>query len=75
MLIETIYVKLAEEAVDAWRPVQAEVESDVVFRLPEQAPDDEDWAFPPGSLVQCEWRQLSDGAALVATALAARRSV
>lgn len=70
MPVETIYVRLKGEAIETWRPVEAEAESDAVYRLPRQAPDDETWAFPPGSRVLCEWKNLSDGAALVAVSLA-----
>lgn len=66
----TIYVELRGEGIDVWRPVSAVRLGDDVYRLPEEAPGDEAWAFPPGANVVVEMRELSDGPALVATALA-----
>jgi hypothetical protein len=63
---EVIYVELLDEGVDVWAPVEAEPSPDGSFVLPESAPDDETWAFPPGARVICERR----GADLLATALA-----
>jgi hypothetical protein len=51
---EVIYVELLDEAVSVWRPVEAERVRDGVFLLPDAAPDDEEWAFKPGSRVRCE---------------------
>lgn len=67
---QIIYVELLDEGVDAWRPVTATEERRGVYRLPHRRPEDEQWAFPPGSLVRCEQRDLGDGSALVAIALA-----
>lgn len=66
---QTIYVELLDEGVDVWRPVEATVEADGTFRLPDQAPMDEAWRFPPGSFVRCQQKLLSDGEALVASEL------
>ncbi|HEY5317055.1 MAG TPA: hypothetical protein VIJ20_03685 [Solirubrobacteraceae bacterium] len=63
---QTIYVALVGEGVDVWRPVQARVQDDGTFQLPDRAPDGEDWQFAPGSLVRCELRRLADGETLVA---------
>lgn len=52
-----------------WRPVEATVEADRAFRLPDWAPMDETWRFPPGCVVQCQRKLLSDGEALVASEL------
>jgi hypothetical protein len=65
-----IYVELLDEAVDVWRPVVAMPEGPGIYRLTEAQPEDEKWAFPPGSRVRCEPRPLSDGTELVAIALA-----
>jgi hypothetical protein len=65
----TIFVELLDEGVDVWRPVEATVVGDGTFRLPECVPAEEVWKFPPGSLVRCEPRPLSDGEALVACEL------
>jgi hypothetical protein len=69
MATQTIYVELLDEGVDVWRPVQAELESDDIFRLPHTAAASETWRFPPGSRVRCELRNLSDEQHLVATEL------
>jgi hypothetical protein len=65
-----IYIELPDEAVAVWRPVAATPEGDGVYRLPAEKPDDEAWAFPPGSRVRAEWRLFEDGQQLVACALA-----
>ena len=65
----TIYVALKDEAVDVWRPVEAASEGGSIYRIADGAePADETWEFSPGSRVRCEWRELSDGRALVAVA-------
>lgn len=67
----TVYVYLADEAVDVWRPVEATDEGGSVYRLrDEPVPDGERWAFPPSSRVRCELRELDGGPALVAVELA-----
>jgi len=68
----TIYVYLLDEGTDVWRPVAAEELRDGVYRIISENPDpdDERWEFPPGSVVRCEDRQLSDGRFLVAVARA-----
>jgi hypothetical protein len=65
-----IYVELLNEAVETWRPVAAIPEESGVYRLPDEQNEDEAWAFPPGSRVRCEARELSGGLAQVACALA-----
>jgi hypothetical protein len=65
-----IYVQLLDEGVDAWRPVDAINEGGGVYRLPDAAPPDEAWAFPPGSRVRCETRRLSGDLVQVACAVA-----
>ena len=69
MTIQTIYIELLDEGVDVWRPIEAEAETEDIYRLPPHAPEGEAWRFAPGSRVRCEWRDLSDGAALVAVEL------
>lgn len=66
----TVYVELRDEAVDVWRAVTATLEEEGVYRLPDEQPLDEIWAFPPGSPVRCEHRVFAEGAGLVAVALA-----
>jgi hypothetical protein len=67
----TIYVALRDEGVDVWRSVEATDEGEFIYRINDAStPDTEAWEFPPGSRVRCERRELSDGPALVAVALA-----
>ncbi len=69
--VETIYVALLGEGVDAWRPVAATNEGGSVYVISDApAPPDEEWEFAPGSRVRCETRPLSEGPALVAVAAA-----
>jgi hypothetical protein len=64
-----IFVRLVDEGVDVWRPVQAERLSDGVYRIADQ-PYDRDievWEFGPGEEVVCELISSSDGQILGAT--------
>jgi hypothetical protein len=65
----TIYVQLLGEDVDVWRPVTAAHEADGTYRLPDEQPDTETWAFPPGSRVRCERRTIDGASELVAFSL------
>ena len=67
----TIFVSVADEGVDVWRPVAAQ-QRDSVYRILEQPYDREleHWQFEPGDEVKCESRNLDDGPVLVATTLA-----
>jgi hypothetical protein len=40
------------------------------YRVEGPIPDDEEWAFAPGSVVHCESRSFSDGEGLTAITLA-----
>jgi hypothetical protein len=64
----SIYVRLLDEAVDVWRPVQA-VHLDVGrYRIAEQPYDIEieTWEFVPGDEVECEVLPMAEGPALTA---------
>jgi hypothetical protein len=65
--VATIYVQLLGEAVDVWRPVQAEPVGDDTFRVDSTCPPDERWAVEPtvGDTVRCQQRTLSGGLAWV----------
>jgi len=65
-----IYVELVNEDVETWRPVTATREESGVYRLDDLHEEGEVWAFPPGSRVRCEIRELSGGSVEVACALA-----
>jgi hypothetical protein len=65
----TIFVRLLDEGVDVWRPVQAELQSDSSYRIVIQPynRDIEEWEFGPGEEVVCELIDSSDGPILAAT--------
>jgi hypothetical protein len=54
---ETIFVRLPDEAVETYRPVQAEAIRSGVYRILEQpySSTDELWEFVPGDVVLCHW--------------------
>lgn len=66
-----IFVKLLDEGVDVWRPVQARHEHDGIFTIIDQPydHDTEVWEFGPGAQVLCEMIDSSDGPILAATGL------
>ena len=69
--VATIYVKLMDEAVDVWRPVDASPEGHDMYRLADApTPATEVWEFQPGSVVRCERRELDGAMSMVAVALA-----
>lgn len=68
---QIVFVELLGEGVDVWRPVSAR-SLETGFELLEPAdydPSDEEWRFPPGSVVYVEKRKLHGGLAQVATSL------
>lgn len=56
MTLAEIFVRLLDENVDVWRPVQAEQIASDRFRIVEQPYDrgTEQWEFEPGDEVTCE---------------------
>ncbi len=54
---QTIYVYLLNEGTDAWAPAKGERVGADTFRLLPPQPRDEDWQFPPGSVVRVETQQ------------------
>ena len=64
----TIYIPLADEGTEAWRPVHAALMYDDVYEIEvDQEPPGERWGFPPSSLVRCREHTFEDGhAGLVA---------
>ena len=56
-----IYMPLLNEGVDVWRPVEAAPLSSDTYRVEGSMPDEEEWAFAPGSIVRCESRTFSGG--------------
>jgi len=64
-----VFVRLLDEGVDVWRPVEADLVADGTFRLASMdPPPDESWEFPPGAIVRCELKCLSVGLSWVAIA-------
>ena len=57
----TIYMPLLNEDVKVWRPVEAAPMRSDTYRVEGEMPDDEEWAFVPGSVVFCELRKFSSG--------------
>jgi hypothetical protein len=59
--IVTIYIYLPDEAVDVWRPVEAENLGNNLFRIISNNEDTEDekWEFNKGDIVICEKKKLS----------------
>ena len=60
---ETIHVELLNEGTPVWRPVsalQVGPRTFVVLRTRSYDPKDEEWEFPPGSIVVCR-KEVRDG--------------
>lgn len=60
-----VYVQLLDEGTTVFRPTRAEPLEGDRFRLlatPDYSPEHETWEFLPGTVVNCTWRTLSDGA-------------
>jgi hypothetical protein len=67
----TIYMPLLNEGTDVWRPVAAAHLNHETLRVIGPMPDDEEWAFPPGSVVTVARQVFADGSSgTVAVALA-----
>ena len=69
--VRQIFVRLVDEVVDVWRPVEARHCFDNVYRILDQ-PYDRDleaWEFGPGDVVVCKLADLSGGQVLAATGL------
>jgi hypothetical protein len=66
-----IFVKLVDEGVDVWRPVQATHLRGNIYRIIDQQYDCEVevWQFEPGDVVVCELVDSDDGRILAATEL------
>ena len=69
----TVYVRLLGEGTTVFRPTLRETTGPQTGRLlptPDYDPEDEQWEFPPETLVRVEARLLEGCSALVATAAA-----
>ncbi len=66
----TVYVFLPDEAVDVWRPVEADCLGPDEYRLIGPVPEEEVWEFKPGDAVRCREHVFYSGVrGLVAFAL------
>jgi hypothetical protein len=66
---ETIYIQLLNEGTPSWRPtigLKLYNRNYKVTATETYDSTDEEWEFKPGSIVRCEFRDLSDGTCLVA---------
>jgi hypothetical protein len=61
MHTEIIYMYLPDEAVDVWRPVQAEKLGADLYRVLGPVPEDEVWQFPPAAIVRVQMKRLEGG--------------
>ena len=50
----TIHVQLLGEGTPVWRPARALHLSGSIFELLGPQPEDEDWQFKPGQVVECQ---------------------
>jgi hypothetical protein len=67
--LTTIYVPLLNEGTSVVRPTQGVKLGGDLYRIlptPEYDPNDEDWEFPPGSVVECVLETRSGQEVLVA---------
>ncbi len=73
MKAQTVHVKLLNEGVDVWRPVQVISEGENIFTILPNTdiynPKDEEWQFNPGQTVRVRQEQRSDGIICVAYSL------
>ena len=69
---DVIFVRLLDEDVNVWRPVQAARLHDAVYRIADQIYDRdiETWEFEPNDEVVGEMIDSADGSILAATARA-----
>ena len=61
--VEEIYVALLNENVEVWRPIEAILVEKGIYRIISENlnPDDEQWEFSTGDLVQCSTKIFSGG--------------
>lgn len=64
-----IYIPLIDEGTEVWRPTMGEEITDMTFLVlptPTYDPENEHWAYPPGTLVRCAYKIMSGINVLVA---------
>jgi hypothetical protein len=52
MALVTIHIELLDEGVAVWLPAQAESRGDGTFLVLGPMDEDEEWQFPPGTVVR-----------------------
>ena len=57
----TIYMPLLDEGTDVWVPVLAERLGESQYRVLGPMPDDQEWLFPPESIVRLASRSFATG--------------
>lgn len=57
----TVHVALQEEGTTVWRPVDALHIKGSIYQLVGLVPDQEQWQFMPGQIVECQERTTADG--------------
>jgi len=57
----TIYMPLLNAGTSVWRPVEATQLSADTYRVEGEIPEDEEWAFSPGTTVRGSQKTFSDG--------------
>ena len=55
-----IHIRLLDEAVPVWRPVDAEHVGGDQYRVLGQIPEDEVWELQPGDVVRCRLESFAD---------------
>lgn len=67
----TIYMRLLDEDLEVYRPVQAIAMNEGVYKIldADYDPSAEQWEFIPGTLVCCKNKKTSDGDILLASEL------
>ena len=64
---EIIYIPLINEGTFVLRPTKAEKINDDIYRIldiEKYDPEDENWKFPPGTIVRCE-KEMRNGILLL----------
>lgn len=56
-----MYMPLLNESTEVWRPVEVTPVYGAAYRVEGPMPADEEWAFAPGTFVNCRWRTFADG--------------
>ncbi|WP_375382723.1 hypothetical protein [uncultured Sphingomonas sp.] len=57
----SLYMRLLDEGVDVWRPVEAESLPSDGYRILGPVPDGETWEFQPGAIVRGQQHRFSGG--------------